>query len=102
VGPAPVIGAGDGGERVGGQVWGRALAPGEQVESGMMTQRARPFGSDPAGAGTAMIASGALPAPLPAHIGVRKPARSPPARTLPKPWRSLYHGRWMTTHVHTS
>ena len=31
---APVIGAGDGGERVGGQLGGRALAPGEQVEPG--------------------------------------------------------------------
>ena len=34
VGPAPVIGAGDGGERLGGQVGGRALAPGEQAEPG--------------------------------------------------------------------
>src|SRR3954452_14379026 len=33
--PAPVIGAGDGGERVGGQVGGRALAPGEQVGPGL-------------------------------------------------------------------
>ena len=32
--PAAVIGAGDGGERGGGQVGGRALAPGEQVEPG--------------------------------------------------------------------
>jgi hypothetical protein len=32
--PAAVIGAGDGGERVGGQVGGRALAPGQQVEPG--------------------------------------------------------------------
>ena len=34
VGPAPVIGARDGRERVGGQVGGGALAPGEQVEPG--------------------------------------------------------------------
>ncbi len=33
--PAPVIGAGDGGEFAGGQVGGRAFAPGEQVESGL-------------------------------------------------------------------
>ena len=33
--PAAVIGAGDGGERGGGQVGGRALAPGEQVEPGL-------------------------------------------------------------------
>jgi hypothetical protein len=33
--PAAVIGAGDGGELVGGQVGGRALAPGEQVEPGL-------------------------------------------------------------------
>ena len=32
--PAPVIGAADGGERAGGQVRGRVLAPGEQVEPG--------------------------------------------------------------------
>src|SRR5256884_3972071 len=32
--PAAVIGAGDGGERVGGQVGGRALAPGQQVGPG--------------------------------------------------------------------
>jgi hypothetical protein len=36
----------------------------------MMTQPAWPLGSDPADAGTAMIASGAVPASLPAHIGV--------------------------------
>jgi hypothetical protein len=41
-----------------------------QGRSGMMTQRAWPLSSDPAGVGTAMIASGAVPAPLPAHIGV--------------------------------
>ena len=41
-----------------------------QGQSGMMTQRAWPLSSDPAGAGTAMIASGTVPAPLPAHIGV--------------------------------
>ena len=33
--PAAVIGAGDGGELAGGQVGGRALAPGEQVEPGL-------------------------------------------------------------------
>ena len=33
--PAAVIGAGDGGERVGGDVGGRALAPGQQVEPGL-------------------------------------------------------------------
>jgi len=36
----------------------------------MMAQREWPLGSDPAGAGTAMITSGAMPAPLPAHIGM--------------------------------
>ena len=32
--PAPVIGAGDGGEYLGGQVGGMALAPGEQAKPG--------------------------------------------------------------------
>jgi hypothetical protein len=36
----------------------------------MMTQPAWHLSNDPAGAGTAMIASEAMPAPLPAHIGV--------------------------------
>lgn len=34
MGPAPVIGAGDGREHLGGQVRGRALAPGKQAEPG--------------------------------------------------------------------
>ena len=41
-----------------------------QVFSGMMAQRAWPLGSDPAGVGTAMITSAAVPALLPARIGV--------------------------------
>jgi len=41
--------------------------------------------SDPAGAGAAIIASGAVPAPLPAHIDVSPPAKSPSAGTLPTP-----------------
>src|SRR5215469_1020676 len=36
----------------------------------MMAQRAWSLGSDLAGVGTAMITSGAVPALLPAHIGV--------------------------------
>ena len=43
--------------------------------SGMMAQRAWPLGSDRAGAGTAMITCGAVPAPLPAHIGVSQISR---------------------------
>ena len=35
-----------------------------------LNERAWPLSSDPAGVGTAMIASGAVPAPLPAHLGV--------------------------------
>src|ERR1700733_9426146 len=41
----------------------------------MMTQRAWPLSGDPAGVGTAMIASGAVPALLPAHIGVSQTSR---------------------------
>ena len=62
--------------------------------SGMMAQRAWSLGSDRAGAGTAMITSEAVPAPLPAHIGVSQSARSLPARTLPAPWPGWRRVRW--------
>ena len=44
---APVIGAGDGRERVGGQLGGRALAPGEQVEPGRGVMSANRAGDQP-------------------------------------------------------
>jgi len=39
-------------------------------QSAMLTQRKWLLSSDPAGAGTVMMASGVVPAPIPAHIGV--------------------------------
>jgi hypothetical protein len=62
----------------------RQSATGEsQSQSGMMAQRAWPLGSDPAGAGTAMITSGIVPALLPAHIGVSQPANATPGDVRP-------------------
>jgi len=56
---------------------GRPPTGQRQGRSEMMTQRACRPSSDPAGVGTAMIASGAVPPPLPAHIAYRRPAESP-------------------------
>ena len=51
----------------------------------MMAQRAWPLRSDPAGVGTAMITSRAMPVPLPDRTGVSQYPRSQPVKTLPTP-----------------
>jgi hypothetical protein len=66
----------------------RALTGQPQGQSGMMTQRAWPLSSDPAGLGTAMIASGPCPRCYQFTSACRKSAKSPPGRDFADTWGS--------------
>jgi hypothetical protein len=57
----------------------------------MMAQQAWPLGSDLAGVGTAMITCRAVPAPVPAHIGVSQISQTTTSQDFADPPGSFAH-----------